>query len=74
MVFVVWVGFPAHLLWDLLVFQSITGHLEEEHDLFYDQSDLTDKRGKLLWLTVMDFFFSLFVYLSVLFSLFFIFN
>lgn len=58
MVFVVWVGFPAHLLWDLHVFQSITGHLEENHDLLHDRSDLTDKRGKLFGLTV---WFSLFV-------------
>lgn len=62
MVFVVWVGFPAHLLWDLLVFQSITGHLEENHDLLHDRSDLTDKRGKLFGLTVG---FSLFVCLFV---------
>lgn len=47
MVFVVWVGFPAHLLRDLLVFQSITGHLEEDHNLLHNHSDLTDKRGKL---------------------------
>lgn len=40
MVFVVWVGFPAYLLGDLLVFQSITGHLEEDHDLLHDRSDL----------------------------------
>lgn len=61
MVFVVWVGFPAHLLRDLHVFQSITGHLEEDHDLLHDHIDLTDKRGKLFRLTVVFFLFVCFL-------------
>lgn len=63
----VWVGFPAHLLQDLLVFRSITGHLEEDHDLVHDRSDLTDKRGKLFGLTVVFLFLFFLIFQLALF-------